>query len=160
MNGVHVVVDASLSMCGYLRADESQRFRQLVNQLMQWSDKQRDHRVMLLHQTSADERLKRVEDIREAPDDFDAVLGNAFARHTGCSLFDGARSDVELAFAAAAAKDAPHSFVLISDLLLKDAAQRSFANAFRDWFGAQPPGSAVSAGIVTIALPFAGTYYS
>jgi hypothetical protein len=158
--GVHVVLDGSKSMCGYLRVDdETRRFRELVGELMLWMDTDRNHRVLLLRQAPAKGKGARSTALLDTPPNLKAVVGDAFAKGS-CGPFDAGSSDIEIAFDPAATTTPPRSLLLISDMVLNEGAQRGFADRFRDWYRRQPHGAAVSAGIVTVALPFAGDYYA
>lgn len=158
--GVHVVLDGSRSMCGYLRVDdETRRFRELVGELMLWMDTDKNHRVLLLRQAPARTKGGRSLVLQDAPANLKAVVGDAYVNRS-CGPFDAGSSDIEIAFDPAATKTPPRSLLLISDMVLNEGAQRGFVDRFRDWYRKQPRGAAVSAGIVTVALPFAGDYYA
>ena len=156
--GLHFVFDASGSMCGYLRAKDSTRtLLTIIKRATALRDDERNHKVVLIRQRAARPSPK---DIAEAPPNFQALIDSPGADPKGrCGPFDGIDSNVELMFAPPATGLAARSLVLVSDMQLDEKALTSFVDRFRAWAREQGTEQAISAGIVTLAVPFSGRYY-
>lgn len=157
--GLHFVFDASGSMCGYLRAkDSSHTMLTIIKRANALRDEERNNKVVLIRQKAARPSPR---DIAEAPANFQALIDSPGTDPKGrCGPFDGLDSNVEWMFSPPATGLGARSLVLVSDMQLDEKALTSFVDRFRTWVREQGTDQVVSAGIVTLAVPFAGRYYA
>jgi hypothetical protein len=156
--GMHFMFDASGSMCGYLRTNDTARtLLTLIKFATSRKDEEKNHRVLLIRQADAKPSAK---DIADAPANFQALVDSPHTEaNNRCAPFDGRDSNVDLMFTASASPVPARSMVLVSDMQLDETALISFVDRFRGWARAQGTGHPVSAGLVTLRAPFAGRYY-
>lgn len=157
--GLHMVFDASASMCGYLRGAEAKQTATMLT-LIRFATTQRDternDRVVLIQQRGD---KPSAADLIEAPPDFQALAAKG-RTGTGCAPFDGRDSNPVVAFETPPFAARPRSLILVSDMQFEERALVAFVDRFRQHARAQTGPEPYSVGFATLAAPFAGPYYA
>ncbi len=159
---LHFVLDASGSMCGYLRpSDPNGPLLAIIRRAAELKDDEKGERLLLIRHkgpTPATTAQLAVRDLIDAPPDLQGMLNNANGRV--CAPFDGDSSNMDLLFETQPKRAPARSLVLVSDMVLSEEELGSFVDHFRQWLRAQRQDQFVSAGIATLASQFVGNYYS
>lgn len=154
--GLHVIFDASLSMCGFKLAGKTdQTLSNLFGAAREASDLEKlNNQVLLLKQ--AEPNPKGAADFTPLKPDMEQRI----SRGTDCNPFEGKGSELAQVFRTDLVKQPARSLVLVSDLQMGSEAQGRFVDAFRQWGSrAVAAGETIHAGFVTLNVPFSGPYY-
>ena len=163
--GLHIVFDASASMCGYFSRNENNRtLLNLIKKSTTSLDAEAGNRVLLLRQAQPSAVSAR--DLVEAPANLQAVSealvesSGSGLRPSRCSPFNGIGSNLELIFDWKAATRSADAIVLVTDAQLEEKDRTKFVQQFRDWArNASGNARPVYAGFASNQVPFWGIYF-
>ena len=155
--GFHFVFDASSSMCSYLKgSDEQKTLLTLIRFAGELRDVERNRRVVLIRQK---QRQPSANDLVEAAAEEFQALAAAGPSSSLCAPLDGNFSNVAKVFDKPHFAPRPRSFVLVSDMVLKEVELTEFVDRFRQWARGIDPSQPYSAGLLSLGVHAAGRYF-
>lgn len=164
LQGLHIVFDASESMCGYFaETDAKKRFLGAVKESVKLKDPGIGNRVYLLKQLSKSTTDVR-RDIIEAPANLqsasEVLAVTANKKGPACQPFNGVGSNLELIFDRAAPMRDAETIILVTDGQLAEKDRDKFVQGFHSWATeAQAAGSTPYFGLALSETEFTGRYY-
>ena len=165
--GLHVVFDASASMCGYFNkaSDSTQRnaLLDLVKRSWIMRNPALGNEVFVLQQ----ERGKSVDarrDIKLAPPTFlaesEVLAEKGGTKGSTCSPYNGSASNLELIFDKSSWTARAEAIILVTDAQLEDKDRERFVQVATEWAqSVATQGGQPYAGVSISQRPFSGVYY-
>jgi len=155
--GIHFVFDASGSMCGYLKGnDEHRALLTLIRFAGGLRDVEQNRRVVLIRQK---QRQASDGGLVEAAAEELQALAAAGPSSSVCAPLDGSFSNVAKIFDKPRFAPQPRSFVLVSDMVLKEGELTEFVDRFRQWARSIGVDQPHSVGLLSLGVNAAGRYY-
>ncbi|WP_438394947.1 hypothetical protein [Caballeronia sp. DA-9] len=160
--GIHVVLDASESMCGFFHAQDPKRVMlTLLRKGVVLTDDQAGNQLYLLKQTSKHD-ANPLHDVVAAPPTIQATAENMShaPNKSSCQPFSGVDSSMELIFNAKSPTRQAESMILVTDAQFDEPDRERFLDGFANWAQDALKGAdAVYAGFAFANVPFDGRYF-